>query len=206
MQNIHSKQFLILRGGAGGPAWFFCGNFSLILSLSFISHRHRSVLSSGLMIHKNGRHISLRTNYSLAKIDAQLLQSFLRDLLREASKSQEVTEDKLIEYTDTMVSSDLRKQTPAGIGLDLIQTLQKAQRNRGFSALTKAISLGHFTISTSYTNLDKKSASEPQPSFDFKISTTHQHQNIDQIPTWKSQLKFSFKSCSDLVLKVWAKI
>ena len=63
------------------------------------------------MIHKNGRHISLRTNYSLAKIDAQLLQSFLRDLLREASKSQEVTEDKLIEYTDTMVSSDLRKQT-----------------------------------------------------------------------------------------------
>ena len=63
------------------------------------------------MIHKTGRHISLRTNYSLAKIDAQLLQSFLRDLLREASKSQEVTEDKLIEYTDTMVSSDLRKQT-----------------------------------------------------------------------------------------------
>ena len=47
------------------------------------------------------------TNYSLAKIDARLLQSFLRDLLREASKSQEVTEDKLIEYTDTMVSSDL---------------------------------------------------------------------------------------------------
>ena len=31
------------------------------------------------------------------------LQNFLRDLLREASKSQEVTEDKLIEYTDTMV-------------------------------------------------------------------------------------------------------
>ena len=47
------------------------------------------------------------TNYSLAKIDARFLQSFLRDLLREASKSQEVTEDKLIEYTDTMVSSDL---------------------------------------------------------------------------------------------------
>ena len=30
-------------------------------------------------------------------------QNFLRDLLKEASKSQEVTEDKLIEYTDTMV-------------------------------------------------------------------------------------------------------
>ena len=47
------------------------------------------------------------TYYSLAKIDARLLQSFLRDLLREASKSQEVTEDKLIEYTDTMVSTVL---------------------------------------------------------------------------------------------------
>ena len=96
------------------------------------------------MIHKNDPHISLLPNYSLAKIDARLLQSFLRDLLREASKSQEVTEDKLIEYTDTMVSSDLHKQTnkqtPAGIGLELIQTLQKAQRNRGSSALTKATS------------------------------------------------------------------
>ena len=30
-----------------------------------------------------------------------MFQNFLRDLLREASKSQEVTEDKLIEYTDT---------------------------------------------------------------------------------------------------------
>jgi Ca2+-binding EF-hand superfamily protein len=31
-------------------------------------------------------------------------QNFLRDLLKEASKSQEVTEDQLIEYTDTMVA------------------------------------------------------------------------------------------------------
>ena len=35
------------------------------------------------------------------------MQNFLRDLLKEASKSQEVTEDKLIEYTDTMVSDKL---------------------------------------------------------------------------------------------------
>ena len=56
-------------------------------------------------------HFPFHTNYSLAKIDARLLQSFLRDLLREASKSQEVTEDKLIEYTDTMVSSDWHTQT-----------------------------------------------------------------------------------------------
>ena len=63
------------------------------------------------MIPKNDPHISVRTNYSLAKIDTRFLQSFLRDLLREASKSQEVTEDKLIEYTDTMVSSDWHKQT-----------------------------------------------------------------------------------------------
>jgi hypothetical protein len=31
------------------------------------------------------------------------LQNFLRDLLLEAKKSQEVTEDQLISYTDTMV-------------------------------------------------------------------------------------------------------
>lgn len=30
-------------------------------------------------------------------------QSFLRDLLAEAQRDKEVTEDKLIEYTDTMV-------------------------------------------------------------------------------------------------------
>ena len=36
--------------------------------------------------------------------DFKFFQNFLRDLLTEASKSQEVTEDKLIEYTDTMVS------------------------------------------------------------------------------------------------------
>jgi len=36
-------------------------------------------------------------------IEADELKNFLRDLLREASKSQEVTEDKLIEYTDTML-------------------------------------------------------------------------------------------------------
>jgi len=36
-------------------------------------------------------------------IEADELKNFLRDLLKEASKSQEVTEDKLIEYTDTML-------------------------------------------------------------------------------------------------------
>ena len=30
-------------------------------------------------------------------------QNFLRDLLREAKKSHEVTEDELIQYTDTML-------------------------------------------------------------------------------------------------------
>ena len=38
-------------------------------------------------------------------------QNFLRDLLKEASKSQEVSEDKLIEYTDTMVSRVSQKCT-----------------------------------------------------------------------------------------------
>ena len=32
-----------------------------------------------------------------------LSQNFLQDLLSEADKAQEVTEDKLIEYTDTML-------------------------------------------------------------------------------------------------------
>jgi len=36
-------------------------------------------------------------------IEADELKNFLRDLLKEARKSQEVTEDKLIEYTDTML-------------------------------------------------------------------------------------------------------
>jgi len=36
-------------------------------------------------------------------IEADELKNFLRDLLREAEKCQEVTEDKLIEYTDTML-------------------------------------------------------------------------------------------------------
>ena len=31
------------------------------------------------------------------------VQNFLRDLLKDARKSQDVTEDQLIEYTDTMV-------------------------------------------------------------------------------------------------------
>jgi hypothetical protein len=31
-------------------------------------------------------------------------QNFLRDLLKEAKKINDVSEDKLIEYTDTMVS------------------------------------------------------------------------------------------------------
>lgn len=36
-------------------------------------------------------------------IEADELKNFLRDLLKEAEKCQEVSEDKLIEYTDTML-------------------------------------------------------------------------------------------------------
>ena len=36
-------------------------------------------------------------------IEADELKNFLRDLLKEAKKSQDVTEDQLIQYTDTMV-------------------------------------------------------------------------------------------------------
>ncbi|XP_069159654.1 calbindin-32 isoform X5 [Procambarus clarkii] len=36
-------------------------------------------------------------------IEADELKNFLRDLLREAKKDQDVSEDKLIEYTDTML-------------------------------------------------------------------------------------------------------
>lgn len=34
------------------------------------------------------------------------LQNFLRDLLKEAKKSDQVTDDQLIEYTDTMVRNE----------------------------------------------------------------------------------------------------
>ena len=34
-------------------------------------------------------------------------QHFLRDLLKEAKKSEEVSDDQLIEYTDTMVRPQL---------------------------------------------------------------------------------------------------
>ena len=37
------------------------------------------------------------------KTNFTILQNFLRDLLKEAKKSQEVTEDQLIQYTDTLV-------------------------------------------------------------------------------------------------------
>lgn len=37
-------------------------------------------------------------------IEADELKNFLRDLLKEAKKSQEVTEDQLIQYTDTLLS------------------------------------------------------------------------------------------------------
>lgn len=37
-------------------------------------------------------------------IEADELKNFLRDLLKEAKKINDVSEDKLIEYTDTMVS------------------------------------------------------------------------------------------------------
>lgn len=33
------------------------------------------------------------------------MKNFLRDLLKEAKKINDVSEDKLIEYTDTMVSA-----------------------------------------------------------------------------------------------------
>lgn len=38
-------------------------------------------------------------------IEADELKNFLRDLLKEAKKINDVSEDKLIEYTDTMVST-----------------------------------------------------------------------------------------------------
>ncbi len=37
-----------------------------------------------------------------------LLQDFLKHLLQEAKRDREVTEEKLIEYTDTMVSQRKR--------------------------------------------------------------------------------------------------
>lgn len=37
-------------------------------------------------------------------IEADELKNFLKDILKRASKSQEVTEDQLIEYTDTMLN------------------------------------------------------------------------------------------------------
>ncbi|KAK6622339.1 Calbindin-32 [Polyplax serrata] len=40
-------------------------------------------------------------------IEADELKNFLRDLLREAKKINDVSEDKLIEYTDTMVGGDV---------------------------------------------------------------------------------------------------
>lgn len=40
-------------------------------------------------------------------IEADELKNFLRDLLKEAKKINDVSEDKLIEYTDTMVSTDI---------------------------------------------------------------------------------------------------
>lgn len=39
-------------------------------------------------------------------IEADELKNFLRDLLKEAKKINDVSEDKLIEYTDTMVQYD----------------------------------------------------------------------------------------------------
>lgn len=41
-------------------------------------------------------------------IEADELKNFLRDLLREAKKINDVSEDKLIEYTDTMVRNNMR--------------------------------------------------------------------------------------------------
>jgi len=40
---------------------------------------------------------------SSGSIDAAEMKAFLRDLLKEAKKANEVSEDKLIEYTDTML-------------------------------------------------------------------------------------------------------
>ena len=39
----------------------------------------------------------------LSNIYYNFIQSFLQDLLFEARRSQEVTEEKLIEYTDTLL-------------------------------------------------------------------------------------------------------
>ena len=53
-------------------------------------------------------------------------QNFLRDLLKEAKKDHDVSEDKLIEYTDTMVSYDQGSQKfsafshKKGIGLPIV--------------------------------------------------------------------------------------
>ncbi|CAD7011782.1 unnamed protein product [Ceratitis capitata] len=46
-------------------------------------------------------------------IEADELKNFLRDLLKEAKKINDVSEDKLIEYTDTMTC---RRLGPANAG------------------------------------------------------------------------------------------
>ena len=66
-----------------------------------------------LLLWKAGDHadgidisVDICCNFLLLQILISLLfapQNFLRDLLREAKKSQEVSEDELIQYTDTML-------------------------------------------------------------------------------------------------------
>lgn len=48
-------------------------------------------------------------------IEADELKNFLRDLLKEAKKINDVSEDKLIEYTDTMVSLTREQHLPIEI-------------------------------------------------------------------------------------------
>ena len=143
------------------------------------------------MIHKNDPHISVLTNYSLAKIDARLLQSFLRDLLREASKSQEVTEDKLIEYTDTMVSSDLHKQTNTrwnwpgtdtniakGTMEPRVQCSNQSNFLRSFhnhNFFHKSWTKFSFQISTKASILK----SQPHININIKILTNVRHENLN---------------------------
>lgn len=62
-------------------------------------------------------------------IEADELKNFLRDLLKEAKKINDVSEDKLIEYTDTMVSKSI----------PLVFLYSKALNKNSFN--TKIISL-----------------------------------------------------------------
>jgi len=81
-------------------------------------------------------------------IEADELKNFLRDLLKEAKKDQDVSEDKLIEYTDTMLQvfdsnkdgklqlSEMAKLLPVKENF-LCRSVFKDQMADGASKLTK---------------------------------------------------------------------